>query len=244
MPPYVLDIAAFAIFAIAWLFYEPILAQLKSGNHVNSDMRVLRGAWMRTMASRDNRIMDGQLLGNALHSASFFASSNLLLIAAVAGVLFGGQGAWREIQGLAVLAPVPRLLFEAKLALVLITLARGLLDFIWAIRQLNYCLAAVGAAPAPGHPQGREWGDAAAGLLNPALSAFNTGVRGYYFALSAAAWLLGPIPLAVAVVGSVSLLVWRQTRSPASRAIIKLRNMVEARGEEDPAAITDPKQEA
>ena len=83
MPAHALDIAAFAIFAIAWFFYEPILKRVKSGNHVNSDMRVLRGAWMRAMATRDNRIMDGQLLGNALHSASFFASSNLLLIAAL-----------------------------------------------------------------------------------------------------------------------------------------------------------------
>jgi uncharacterized membrane protein len=247
MPEHALDIAAFAVFAIAWFFYEPILKQLKSGNHVNSDMRVLRGAWMRAMATRDNRIMDGQLLGNALHSASFFASSNLLLIAAVAGVLFGGQGAWQQIQGLAVLAPVPRLLFEAKLALVLVTLARGLLDFIWAIRQLNYCLAAVGAAPAPGHPQGRAWGDAAAGLLNPALSAFNTGVRGYYFALAAAAWLLGPIPFLVAVIGSVALLAWRQTRSPASAAILKLRDMIEAREAADeaqtPAAQNEPEKD-
>jgi uncharacterized membrane protein len=240
MPPFALDIAAFTIFAIAWLFYEPILRRVKSGNHVNSDMRVLRGAWMRAMAGRDNRIMDGQLLGNALHSASFFASSNLLLIAAVAGVLFGGQGAWQQIQGLEVLAPTTRMLFELKLALVLITLARGLLDFIWAIRQLNYCLAAVGAAPEPGHPQGREWGDAAAGLLNPALSAFNTGVRGYYFALAAAAWLLGPIPFTVAVLGAVALLAWRQTRSAASSAIVKLRDMVEAREAEDAAKPPAP----
>ena len=234
MPKYALDLAAFAIFLIAWLMYEPILKRLKTGNHVNSNMRVLRGAWMRNMANRDNRIMDGQLLGNALNSASFFASSNLLLIAAVAGVLFGGQGTWREIQGLEVLASTPRWMFEAKLALVLITLARGLLDFIWSIRQLNYCLAAVGAAPLPGHPQGKAWGDAAAGLLNPSLSAFNAGVRGYYFALSAAAWLLGPVPLIIAVIGSVWLLVWRQTSSAASRAIVSLRDMVEARGDEPP----------
>ena len=38
-------------------------------------------------------------------------------------------------------------LLEAKLALVLVCLARGLLDFIWSIRQLNYALALIGAAP-------------------------------------------------------------------------------------------------
>lgn len=229
MQAYALDIVAFALFAVVWLFYEPILKRLRKGRHVNSDMRVLRGAWMRSMAARDNRIMDGQLLGNSIHSASFFASSNLILIAAVSGVLFGGSGAWRQIQVVAELAPAPRMLFEAKLALILITLARGLLDFIWSLRQMNYCLAAVGAAPPPGHPQGPEWGDATADLLNPALSAFNAGVRGYYFALSTGAWLLGPIPFILAVGGSVFLLAWRQTNSPASRAIVHLRDLAERR---------------
>jgi uncharacterized membrane protein len=40
---------------------------------------------MRNMARRENRFMDGQLLGQALNSRSFFASSNLILIAAAAG---------------------------------------------------------------------------------------------------------------------------------------------------------------
>ena len=33
---------------------------------------------------------------------------------------------------------------DQALALVVLALARGLLDFIWAIRQMNYCLAAIG----------------------------------------------------------------------------------------------------
>lgn len=228
-PIHALDLLAFALFAVVWLFYEPILKRLGRGRHVNSDMRVVRGAWMRALAERDNRIMDGQLLGHTIHSASFFASSNLILIAAVASVLFGGQGAWQQMQGLEVLVPVPRDLFEAKLGLMLLALARGLLDFIWSIRQLNYALAALGAAPPPGHPQARAWADATAALLTPALSAFNAGVRGYYFALATAAWLLGPMPFMAAVLAAVGLLVWRQTHSPASRAIVALRGLVEQR---------------
>lgn len=113
------------------------------------------------------------------------------------------------------------LILELKIGLVVVVLARSLLDFIWAIRQMNYSLAVIGAAPEPGVDTGylARYGEAAANILNPALSAFNAGVRGYYFALAAAAWLLGPGPFAVATLGAVLLLIWRQSKSRASAGV-------------------------
>ena len=70
-------------------------------------------------------------------------------------------------------------------------------------------------------------GEAAANLLNPALSAFSQGVRGYYFALAAAAWLFGPLWLAIGVAAVFCLLVWRQAGSPAARAVRTARRLLE-----------------
>jgi uncharacterized membrane protein len=196
---------------------------------INTDMTVIRTAWMRNMAGRDNRFMDGQLLGHVLSSASFFASSNLLLIAAIAGGLFGGERTFRSASSLVVIQTSTRLLFEGQLALVLITLARGLLEFMWSIRQMNYCLAAFGAAPLISTPEQQQtYGDVTARLLNPALSAFNQGVRAYYFALAAAAWLFGPLACICATLGAVALLLWRQRRSTAAAAVADLRKLLEA----------------
>jgi uncharacterized membrane protein len=195
---------------------------------INTDMTVIRTAWMRNMAGRDNRFMDGQLLGHVLSSASFFASSNLLLIAAIAGGLFGGERTFRSASSLVVIQTSTRLLFEGQLALVLITLARGLLEFMWSIRQMNYCLAAFGAAPLISTPEQQQvYGDVTARLLNPALSAFNQGVRAYYFALAAAAWLFGPLACICATLGAVALLLWRQRRSTAAAAVADLRKLLE-----------------
>jgi len=224
-----LDMAALALFVLAWLAYEPLLkAAARGRGAINTDMTVIRRIWMKHMARRDGRFMDGQLLSHVLNSASFFASSNLILIAATAGVLFGGESSFRSASSLIVIQTSSRLLFEGQLALVLIALARGLLDFIWSIRQMNYCLAAVGAAPDTHDPAFEAaYGDAAARLLNPALSAFNAGVRGYYFALAAAAWLFGPQAFVIATLGAVSLLVWRQRHSCAATAVADLRRLLE-----------------
>jgi uncharacterized membrane protein len=234
------DLAALGFFVLCWVFYEPALKALRGpGGVLNTDMARIRVSWMLQMSRRESRFMDGQLLGHALNSASFFASSNLLLIAAVAGVLFGGEDSFRSVSSLALIRTSTRLLFETQLALVMITLARGLLDFIWSIRQMNYTLTIVGAAPearegeaAPDPSVVDAVAQAAARVLNGSLTAFNAGVRGYYFALAGAAWIFGPVAFASATLGAVLLLAWRQTHSPAAVAVRDLRGIMDRSEEE------------
>ena len=224
-----LDWAALALFFLCWLGYDPLLRLLARRSGVlNDDMLTVRHAWMTAMTHREVRLLDSQLLGHSINSGSFFASSNLLLIAAVGGILFGGETALKSFAAVGAEAvSVP--LLEAKLALVLACLARGLLDFIWSIRQMNYTLALIGAAPEI-HAQADRvaFGDATARVLNPALASFSQGVRGYYFALAAAAWLFGPLWLAAGVGSAFALLVWRQAASPAARAIRAARRLLDA----------------
>ncbi len=222
------DWLALALFILCWLGYGPLLTLLarRSGT-LNDDMLIIRRVWMTAMTHREIRLVDSNLMGHTINSGGFFASTNLLLIAAVASVLFGGEQAMAGFASVGA-EDVPMKLLEAKLALVLVCLARGLLDFIWSIRQLNYALALIGAAPEMHTEADRmALGDAAANLLNPALSAFSQGVRGYYFALAAAAWLFGPFWLAVGVTAAFCLLVWRQAGSPAARAIRSARRLLE-----------------
>jgi len=222
-----LDWLALAVFAVCWLAYEPLLRGLsRRTGAITRDMEVVRLAWMRAMTRREVKLLDSQLLGHAINSASFFASANLILIAAVAGALFGGAAMIPEVSNLG-LAPSTAAV-DAKLALVTLCLARGLLEFIWSIRQMNYCLALIGAAPEEPGPDADAYAQAAAEVLNPSLTAFSRGVRGYYFALAAAAWLYGPAAFAAFTLGATALLVWRQSRSPAALGVRKVRDLVSA----------------
>jgi uncharacterized membrane protein len=225
------DLAALALFGLCWIAYEPLLRRLTRGraSTINTHMAVVRAAWMRNMARREARFLDGQLLGHAITSATFFASSNLIVIAAAAGALFGGERALRSVQGAPLIAGAPQLLLKVKLALVVAVLGRSLLSFIWSIRQMNYCVAAIGAAPDASDPPERlrAYGEAAGEILNPALSTFNSGVRGYYFALAAGAWLLGPVPFAAITLGAVALLAWRQFSSRSAAGVRRLRALLE-----------------
>ncbi|MEI9963442.1 MAG: DUF599 family protein [Caulobacteraceae bacterium] len=191
---------------------------------------------MRNMAFRENRFLDSQLLGHAINSASYFTSANLIIIAAAAGALFGGETTMRAVTGVPLIAGEPYVVLKAKLALVVVVLGRGLLSFIWSIRQMNYCLAAIGAAPAPTADPAMldAYGDAAALVLNPALSSFNAGVRGYYFALAAGAWLLGPYAFALVTVGAIGLLAMRQAGSRSALGVRRLRAIIEGEASAEP----------
>ncbi len=223
------DWIALGVFAVCWLAYEPVLHGVsRNTGAITKDMAVIRQSWMRAMVGRENRLVDSQLLGHAINSASFFGSANLILIAAVAGALFGGAGKLPDISGLGLYVTPQGV--ELKLALVVLCLARGLLDFVWSIRQQNYCLALMGAAPQGDDPRGHAYAAAAAEVLNPALTAFSRGVRGYYFALAAAAWIYGPAWLAGAAIAATALLTWRQAKSPAAEGIRKVRKLLEESG--------------
>ena len=224
----ILDWIAVIVFVLLWLGYDPLLGVMaRVSGSLNADMLSVRSAWMRAMTYRQMRLVDSQLMGHTISSASFFASTNLLLIAAVASVLFGGEAAIRGLTAVSQdVAPVK--LIEAKLALVLLCLARGLLDFVWALRQLNYTVALIGAAPEiDGETDRNDYGIAVGKVLNPALASFNRGVRGYYFALAGAAWMFGSVWLLLSVVSVIALLLWRQSASPAAQAVRTARRLLD-----------------
>ena len=215
-----LDLGAMTLFLLCWLACEPMIRMIgRRRGALNADLDLMRAAWMRAMARREIRMVDSQLLGHTINSASFFASANLILIAAVGGVLFGGEAALSNLPAVGVEAPAR--VMEVKFALISVCLARGLLDFIWAIRQLNYTVALVGAAPDSTSDVDHldAYALTAAEVLNPAMHGFNRGVRVYYFALAAGAWLIHPLFLGIGALLAIGLLAWRQSLSPAALGV-------------------------
>ena len=240
------DGAALGLFLIVWIGYPWLVHRLgRRRGAVNLDMTVIRTFWMREMVRRpDRRLLDGQLLGHTLNTATFFSSTNLILIAAVAGARFGGERIYRAVLDVPLLSHGPRILFEFKMILVLATLAGGLLDFVWAIRQLGYCLALTGAAPNEGPAAAMDaYADASARIFDRTLSAYNSGVRAYYFALAASAWLVSPLTFVAGTLGAAGLLMARQLASPTARAIQTARiaiEQVEAAADPAPAVTPTP----
>ncbi len=113
------------------------------------DMIRIRLSWMQEVLTRDNNFIgDAAIRGHTINSASFFGSANLIVIVGLSGALFvePNYGAGHGL--IAVFAAQdPAWFFQCKVLLVIATLLNGLSDFIWAVRQINYRLAAIGSSP-------------------------------------------------------------------------------------------------
>jgi uncharacterized membrane protein len=214
------DRAALGWFLLAWLGYGPFIQRLRSPRSITARLRGVRRAWMHAMLGRDNRITDASLIGHAMHSATFFASTTMVALAALLGMLANLDHTQSALEALTFTAKAPRPLVEGKVLLLLLVFAHTFLKLTWAIRQLNYGVALIGAAPNKPGPALRDAvADRTAAVLSLAVGSFNAGVRGYYFALAALAWVFGPGAFALATAGMVAMLLWRQFGSATAEAI-------------------------
>lgn len=221
-----LDSIALGVFLLCWLGLEPAMARSFFGHRgIMAEMEGIRAAWMRSLLQRDSFLVDAQIIGHTIHSASFFGSANLLVIVGIGGTLIAGQDRGLDFSTLIpFVAPVPAWVLHLKVGLILAPLLRAVLDFIWAVRQLNYSLAAIASCPPKGQDKDiNAWAAALVAVLNPAMRTFSVGVRSYHFSLAAACWLLGPVALILGACGSIAFLYWRQTGSGAALGLHGVR---------------------
>ena len=224
-----IDLGALGLFCVLWLGYGT-MSRWIGRSTINTGLHSVRVLWMRAMLLRENRIVDSSLIGHVVHSASFFASTSLIAVGALLGVLTGLDRLQPAIDGLSMIVPVSRQMLEIKIMLPMAVLVHGLFKLTWSLRQMNYTVALIGAAP-PNVSAGVRrdaMAEAIGGVLTSASLTFNDGIRSYYFAIAGLAWLAGPLWLAGAALWLVGLLFHRQLGSKVSRQFRLARAAVEA----------------
>src|SRR4051794_24610716 len=82
-----LDRAGLCWFLAVWLGYSRVIHDLRPRRSITARLSGIRRTWMLRMLGRDNRITDASLIGHTLHSATFFASTTMVALAALLGVL-------------------------------------------------------------------------------------------------------------------------------------------------------------
>jgi uncharacterized membrane protein len=217
-----LDVAAFLAFLAIWFGYGTLFdGRFRRPNSINARMIGIREAWMMRLLDRDNRITDTTLVGHSIRSVTFFASTTLILIAALVGVLGSAERVHSATLNLSVLfGGGTQALFELKVFLVVAIFVYAFFKFTWAIRQFNYFAAAIGSAPLAGSPAlDRKFARRMALMLSHGFWHFNAGVRAYYFALAALAWFIHPLLFIAATVLITIILIRRQLYSATARDI-------------------------
>ncbi|MET4129144.1 DUF599 domain-containing protein [Roseovarius sp. MBR-6] len=215
-----LDLWAVAALITGWacvtLLIEHAPARFPSTSNL---MARYRREWMVQFVARDPRIFDSQVIGQLRQGTSFFASATLIAIGGALALL----GDVERLIGIAddlTAGTDPVIVWEVKILTIIIFLTNAFLKFVWANRLFGYCAVVMAAVPNdPADPAALPRAHKAGAINITAARGFNRGLRALYFALAAAAWLLGPWPLLLAVALTLGVLLRREFASE-SRAVL------------------------
>jgi uncharacterized membrane protein len=216
-----IDLIALVCFATAWIGFAPILRWIGK-NHKLVAMAMIehRRAWMHSLLGREMKVHDTQIMGHIMSTAAFFASTSVIVIGALLGVLIKGDYDIRPTVSSWIMI-APRDPLDIKLVLILIIAVHAFLSFTWCIRQANFAAVMIGAAPPPPlDPQLRERLSVSMGdIITHVARSYDAGMRSFYFAICAVTWIVSPVLLLLGTAAVVLLLLHRQTRSATATAL-------------------------
>lgn len=220
-----LDALAFLWMLVLWFVYGRFADKLPPDHvppaNLNQMMHQLRRQWMRRMLDRPERILDSSLTGHSVSSTTFFASTSMLIIAGLLGVLGRAGDAHAVIQSFGFTVASSEILFELKILGLIGLFMIGFYKFTWALRQFNFACTLIGAAPLPPVEMAARdrFADHAARVMSLAVVSFNGGIRAYYFAMAWLAWFIHPAAFAVSTATVVLVLLKRQVKSRSQASV-------------------------
>ena len=211
------DIIAFVWFMACWVGYTFFADRLgvarRPATQVMHDYRV---RWMERMLDRDNRMADIIIVTAHMRNGMLFASITILILAGVMTIL-GNLGKAREVTSeLSFAIEASREMWEIKVLVLLLIFVYAFFKYAWCLRQFNFTLVFIGAAPLPEEVNAldrQDYPERGARLMARGINAFNRGLRAYYFSLALLAWFLGPVFLAAAAIWVVAVVYRRDFRS-------------------------------
>ncbi len=222
MPLNSIELLALAYFFLLWAGYARYAryrARRDTQLSLSRALRRHREAWGRRYLRRSMRMTDASLLANQERVVGFFASTTLLLMAAVLTALTT-SGQIAEITSHIPFAEHQSSgQIEAKLALLLLILIYAFFKVTWSLRQYGFAAVVMGSAPEPEEnltpAQCDEFAQNFARLMDCAGHDNNSCLRAYYFSLSVVCWLSGTIAFLAATTITVFVLYNREFSSNA-----------------------------
>ena len=219
-----IDVFAVIFFVAGWICYAMFSGWYgRRVPSLHNSMDRFRREWIAQMITRENRMVDVNVMRSITRSSQFFASTTILILGALLASMGYVQQAQDLVSGLPFTVKASARLLEIKMFVLVLIFTYAFFKFSWGIRQLNFTSILVAAAPA----QEKENPERHAAHINRiaritsyAGSNFNHGLRAYYFAVAALGWFLHPWLLIVATAWVILILYHREFKSKTLQALM------------------------
>lgn len=220
------DGAALVYFLLVWWgygFFAKRRARLGDKLSLSRAMRNHRDLWAERMLYRENRISDASLLANQERVVGFFASTTLILLAAVLTALSRAGELAELTRQVPLTGGLSEGEMEFKLLILLLILVYAFFKITWSLRQYGFASVLAGSAPMPDEDispgDRRRFAEHLGRLMDLAGHDNNGCLRAYYFGLAVVFWLAGNVAFVVATTVVALTLAEREFTSDAVACI-------------------------
>lgn len=189
-----LALGVFGLVVTGYRFFLATMLKSRPDRLFLGKLQAYRNAWITTHSGNKSGLLVVQSMRNTIMSASFLASTAILLIMGAFNLLSKLDSIERTVQDFHLLAPSNRSVELLKILLIIITLSYTFFNFMWYIREVNYMTFILNI------PKDRldeiERGDSTHLIAKIFLTSgihFSLGMRGYYFLIPLFLWLFNPV---------------------------------------------------
>jgi uncharacterized membrane protein len=224
--PYLAEVAAAAyFFAVWWGYGFYARRRARSGNKLSlsREMKTHRDLWSRRMLQREMRMTDASLLANQERIVGFFASTTLIILAAILTAMSNARQIAVLLEQVPFIGGGDEAALVLKLMVLLLIMVYAFFKVTWSLRQYGFASALVGSAPMPDEDvpeQDRErFAANLARLMDRAGHDNNGCLRAYYFSLAVVFWVVGNVAFIVATTVVALILAEREFKSAAVECI-------------------------
>lgn len=220
-----LDYIAIGWFFLCWIGYAYFSRHYAKRKHrLQSALQCYIDQWMRVLLKRDSRIADTAVVSNLERTATFLASSSLLIIAGLLTVLGATDSANNFILELPFTDYLSSRGWQGKILFLVFMYVYAFFTFTWCIRQYGFLSILIGSAPLHdddsfSDQEREEHGKTGAKLVSLAVYSFNMGLRAYYFSLALLLWFIHPFAFMAGSAWVVGVLYRREFRSRTLTAL-------------------------
>lgn len=217
------DVLSFMVILSLWIGYSYFEHKHREKS-IMGHIYDYRKKWMMQMLRRDIRMTDTSIVTMLGRSNTMFASTSVALIAAIITAMASYDAIYQAIGGMVYSWKTSKLLWELKFSCLLFVIVYGFFKFVWSLRQFNYAVVMIGAAPPKEEAETEEAKQIAHNtmlVLEKGMVNFTLGLRSYYFAIALMGWILHPL-LGIIAASIVVITLYRREFHSRNFGLYKL----------------------
>ena len=217
-----LDVHVLDLFALIWFFsvwagYSIFADKHKDANLVSA-MHKHRINWIDALIRREDRLVDIRIIASLIQSATFFASTSILIIGGLFALLGYGNKSLELIDSLPFAEHMNLTTWFFKTLSMMLIFVFAFFKFTWVIRQFNFSIVLMVSAPRIDDKKSSDdeieeanrYVKNISDMIYNTSMHFNKGMRSYYFGIVGICWFISSILLIVVSVIVVSVLYRRE----------------------------------